>query len=99
MWDRPSLKPESEEVDAIVFGSATAQRGCRLARILHDDSGSDRLDEALGHDESSESGGLVFARLADLGSHLSETVAAPHQSCRRHASQRQRRSSVLTPGR
>jgi hypothetical protein len=45
-------------------------------RILHDTSGSDGLDEALGHVESGETDGLVVARLADPGSDLSEAVAA-----------------------
>jgi hypothetical protein len=64
---RPSLNPESEQVDAIVFECGTAQRGWRLARILHKNSGLDGLDEALGHVESGETDGLVVIRLADLG--------------------------------
>jgi DNA invertase Pin-like site-specific DNA recombinase len=69
------LNPKSEQVDAIVFESATAQRGWRLAGILGDNNGSDGLDEAVGHVESGETDGLVVARLADLGSSLSEAVA------------------------
>jgi DNA invertase Pin-like site-specific DNA recombinase len=63
-------------MDSIGAESAAARRGWRLARILQEKSGSERLDDALRRIESGETDGLVVARLADLGSNLPEAVAA-----------------------
>lgn len=73
---RPRANLGSIDADPIVIECAAAQRGWRLARMLQDNSGSDRLDDALGRIESGETDGLVVAHLADLGANLSEAVAA-----------------------
>lgn len=73
---RPCLSPGNSDADSIVFESVTAQRGWRLARILQEKGGSDRLEEALRRVESGEIDGLVVAQLPDLGASLREAVAA-----------------------
>ena len=73
---QPRVGPQSAEEASIVFESVAARRGWRLARILQEKSGSERLDEALRRIESGETDGLVVRRLADLGPNLPEAVAA-----------------------
>lgn len=73
---RPGLRTGSSDADFTLFQSAAARRGWRLARVLRENCGSDRLDEALRRIESGESDGLVVAQLPDLGRSLREAVAA-----------------------
>lgn len=59
----------------MLFKSAARQRGWRVARVVEESDGSNRLEEILLRIESGEVDGLIVTRLADLGWSLREGVS------------------------